>query len=113
MLVHMESPSDHDAIRSLIVRAFAGRPFSDGSESQRCGVGTRLIEAGLRGLRSRGANGCALVGDHRYYRRFGFSLAPELAPPGYPTEHFQLLAFGPSRPTVRVVFHPAFSVAPS
>ena len=166
MLVRMESPSDHDAIRSLIVRAFAGRPFSDGSESrvvdglrradalvlslvavmgsqmvghvafspvgppalhgwyalgpvsvepsfQRCGVGTRLIEAGLRGLRSRGANGCALVGDHRYYRRFGFSLAPELAPPGYPTEHFQLLAFGPSRPTVRVVFHPVFSVAPS
>jgi len=34
VLVRMESPSDHDAIRSLIVRAFAGRPFSDGSESR-------------------------------------------------------------------------------
>ena len=166
VLIRQESPADHDAVQSLIARAFAGRPFSNGSEPrivdglrradalvlalvavmgrqvvghvafsavgppalygwyalgpvsvepsfQRRGVGTQLIEAGLRDLRSRGAKGCVVVGDHRYYQRFGFSLVPELAPSGYSDEHFQLIAFGPSRPMARVAFHPAFSVGPS
>jgi putative acetyltransferase len=166
VLIRQESPAEHDAVRSLIARAFAGRPFSDGREPrivdglrradalvlslvavmgsqvvghvafsavgpparhgwyalgpvsvepsfQRRGVGTQLIEAGLRDLRSRGAKGCVVGGDHRYYQRFGFALVPELAPPEYSAEHFQLLAFGPSRPLGRVAFHPAFSIGPS
>ena len=89
---------------------FALGPVSVDPSVQRRGVGTQLIEAGLRGLRAQGANGCVLLGDHRYYQRFGFSGAPSLAPPAYPAEHFQVLPFGASLPDVRVVFHPAFSV---
>jgi len=163
VVVRPESAADHDAIRSVVARAFAGHPFSDGSEPrivdelrragalasslvavmggqvvghvafsalvgtalhgwyalgpiavesiyQRRGVGAELIEAGLRDLRSRGARGCALVGDHRYYRRFGFLVVPDLAPSEYLAEHFQVLAFDSSRPQVPVVFHPAFSI---
>jgi putative acetyltransferase len=162
VLIRLEAPADHDAIRSLTARAFAGLTYSDGSEPrvidalrranalaaslvatlearvvghiafsevgpaalrgwfalgpvsvepslQRRRVGTQLIEAGLRGLRERHAAGCVLLGDHRYYRRFGFSVAPTLAPPEYPAEHFQVLPFGASLPSLRVEFHPAFA----
>jgi putative acetyltransferase len=73
------------------------------------GVGQQLVESGLRDLRARGAKGCVLVGDHRYYHRFGFLPAPSVAPPGYPAEHFQVLPFAASLPRVRVAFHAAFS----
>ena len=89
---------------------FALAPVSVEPALQRRGVGAQLIEEGLRRLRAGRARGCVLVGDHRYYRRFGFSVAPELAPSGIPAEHFQVLAFGGSRPHVPVVFHAAFSV---
>jgi len=159
--IRAEMATDRDAIRSLTARAFAGHPFSDGSEPriidvlreagalalslvsvvddrivghvafspvgppalqrwfalgpvsvepsfQRRGVGGQLIEAGLRALRARGANGCVVLGDHRYYGRFGFSVAPAIAPPDYPTEYFQVLSFGASVPHVQVAFHAAF-----
>jgi putative acetyltransferase len=60
---------------------FALGPVSVEPSLQRRGVGSRLIEAGLQALRDKGAKGCVLVGDHRYYHRFGFVLAPEFAPP--------------------------------
>jgi len=44
-------------------------------------LGRQLIETGLKALRKQGAEGCVLVGDHRYYRRFGFVVAPAFAPP--------------------------------
>ena len=166
VLIRPESVTDHEAIRSLTARAFAGLSFSDGTEPrvidalrqakalfsslvavigervvghvafsevgplalqgwfalgpvsvdpslQRRSVGTQLIEAGLHDLRARGAKGCVLVGDHRYYRRFGFSAAPAFAPPEYPAEHFQILAFGTSLPHRRVAFHAAFSAGGS
>ena len=154
--------ADRDAIRSLTARAFAGLPFSDGTEPdiidalrqaraltlslvavlgerivghvafsevgvpaqsgwfalgpvsvepkfQRCGVGSQIIRAGLQALREQGARGCVLLGDHRYYQRFGFVAAPELSPPQYPAEHFQVARFGECLPTAPVAFHPAFS----
>jgi putative acetyltransferase len=55
---------------------FALGPVSVEPSLQRRGVGSRLIEAGLREMRDRGARGCVLVGDHRYYRRFGFVVTP-------------------------------------
>ena len=160
--IRSEMLADCDAIRNLTVRAFAGHPFSDGSEPritdalreagalalslvalagerlvghaafspagppdlpgwfalgpvsvepslQRRGVGSRLVKAGLKELRARGAGGCVLIGDHGYYGRFGFSVMPALAPPDYPAEHFQVLAFGTSLPDCRISFHAAFS----
>jgi putative acetyltransferase len=87
-------------------------PISVEPSLQRRGIGARLIDAGLRMLRERGAHGCVLVGDHRYYRRFGFVATPDLAPPAQPAEHFQILPFGESVPVAPFAFHPAFSIRP-
>src|SRR5262245_22887668 len=91
---------------------FALGPVSVVPECQRRGVGSQLIQAGLRALRDQGAQGCVLLGDHRYYHRFGFVTAPELAPPEYPAAHFQVARFGTSRPNAPVNFHPAFTPRP-
>ena len=84
-------------------------PVSVEPPLQRRGVGSQLIEAGLQAIREQGAKGCVLAGDHRYYHRFGFVVAPAFAPPQYPPQHFQVLRFGDSVPDAPVAFHPAFS----
>ena len=88
-------------------------PVSVEPRLQRRGVGSQLIEAGLKALRKQGAKGCVLVGDHRYYRRFGFVVAPAFAPPEYPSQHFQVVRFTSSFPNAPVTFHPGFSVGAS
>ena len=87
---------------------FALGPVSVEPAFQRRGIGGRLIRAGLAELRDSGANGCVLIGDHRYYRRFGFVLAPTLAPRDFPAAHFQIVCFHDERPAAAVAFHPAF-----
>ena len=84
-------------------------PVSVEPPLQRRGVGSQLIEAGLQAIREQGAKGCVLAGDHRYYHRFGFVVAPAFAPPQYPPQHFQVLRFGDPVPDAPVAFHPAFS----
>ena len=88
---------------------FALGPASVDPPLQRRGVGSQLIEAGLRTLREQDAKGCVLIGDHRYYHRFGFVVAPAFAPPQYPSQHFQIVRFGDSLPEGPVTFHPGFS----
>lgn len=88
---------------------FALGPVSVEPKLQRRGVGSQIIRAGLQALREQGAQGCVLLGDHRYYHRFGFVVVPKLAPPQYPAEHFQVARFGESLPKAPVAFHPAFS----
>jgi putative acetyltransferase len=85
-------------------------PVSVEPPLQRRGVGSLLIEAGLQGIREQGAKGCVLVGDHRYYQRFGFVVAPAFAPSQYPPQHFQIVRFGNSFPNAPVAFHAAFSI---
>jgi putative acetyltransferase len=85
---------------------FALGPVSIDPEFQRRGVGSQIIQAGLQALREQGAKGCVLLGDHRYYHRFGFVVAPEFAPSQYPAEHFQLVRFGQAYPKAPVAFHP-------
>jgi putative acetyltransferase len=88
---------------------FALGPVSVDPPLQRRGVGSQLIEIGLRTLREQDAKGCVLLGDHRYYHRFGFVVAPAFAPPQYPSQHFQIVRFGDALPDCPVTFHPGFS----
>lgn len=44
-------------------------------ECQRTGIGSRLMQAGLELCRERGADFVVLLGDPRYYSRFGFTPA--------------------------------------
>ena len=65
---------------------------------QRTGIGTRLIEEGLRLLRTRGARGVVLIGSADYYPRFGFVVDGRLRYENLPGELVQWLAFGSSPP---------------
>lgn len=83
-------------------------PVAVRPDLHRRGVGSALIREGLSRLRQAGANGCVLVGDPAYYRRFGFENDPALRYEGLPAEYFMRLAFNDPAPTGRVTFHAGF-----
>jgi putative acetyltransferase len=84
-------------------------PLSVLPEHQRRGVGSCLMHEALRILRERGAAGCVVLGEPRYYCRFGFGADPSLALPDVPPEYFQAMSFGSSRPHGIVSYHRAFN----
>lgn len=71
-------------------------------------IGYHLIRDALSRLREMGANGCVVLGDPRYYGRFGFKAVPGLVLPGVPPENFMALAFGVEMPQGSVAYHAAF-----
>lgn len=75
---------------------------------QGAGIGSALVEAGLDELRSRGANGCALIGDPAFYNRFGFSQYPGITCEDVPEENVLCLLISGEMPTGEVTYHPAF-----
>ena len=86
-------------------------PVSVTPTLQRKGTGGALIRDGLERLRAIKAGGCVVLGDPRYYGRFGFISDPDLVygrvPPGY----FQRLVLGGSSPKGEVMYHAGFDVA--
>ncbi len=80
---------------------------------QRKSVGTSLMNAALKALRERGAGGCVLLGDPRYYARFGFKNEPALVLPDVPPAYFQALCLRGDVPTGVVTYHAAFSAVPA
>ena len=83
-------------------------PLSVLPEYQRQGIGTALMQHGLSLLREMGGQGCCLVGDPGYYKRFGFKNIPELILDGVPQEVFLALPLHNIIPQGLVVFHEAF-----
>ena len=83
-------------------------PVSVSPELHRQGLGTALIHEGLFKLRALGAQGCALVGDPGYYKRFGFRNRPEMIHEGIPQEVFLVLPFTEKIPEGIVEFHQGF-----
>ena len=86
-------------------------PISVAPERQRRGLGTRLVRAALDELRSRGASGCVLIGDPRFYARVGFVAETSLDYPGVDARYVQALPFGERVPSGVVAFHDAFDAA--
>jgi putative acetyltransferase len=80
-------------------------------EWRRRGVASELIEAGLATLRGRGARGCVVLGDPRFYGRFGFMADPSFRLPGVPAMYFQRLSFGDHPSGGVVKYHKAFELA--
>ncbi|HEX7555445.1 MAG TPA: N-acetyltransferase [Leptolinea sp.] len=72
------------------------------------GIGKSLVLEGLSMLKTLGGQGCALVGDPNYYRRFGFRNIPTLIYEGIPQEVFLALPFTEKVPQGIVVFHEGF-----
>lgn len=83
-------------------------PVSVLPERHRQGIGTSLITEGLSLLKRLGGQGCALVGDPKYYVRFGFKNLPGLVHEGVPQEFFLALPFSEKIPRGTVVFHEGF-----
>jgi putative acetyltransferase len=101
--------------------AFSPVTLTDGSENwyglgpisvrpayQKQGVGSSLVNEGLRLLKDAGAEGCVVVGEPNYYERFGFKSPDGLGHEGVPQENFLALPFGGQIPQGIVEFHPAF-----
>lgn len=83
-------------------------PVAVAPASQRAGVGSLLIRAGLDRLKALGAQGCVVLGDPAYYGRFGFRADPRLTYGGVPPVYFQALAFSGDLPQGQVAYHAAF-----
>jgi len=83
-------------------------PISVLPDRQKRGIGKALIHEGFSVLKSRGAKGCAVVGDPDYYKRFGFRNIPDLILEGVPQEYFLALPFGENSACGVVVFHEGF-----
>ena len=102
--------------------AFSPVTFSDGSKNwyglgpisvmpnyQKQGIGKSLVNEGLGLLKDSGAVGCVVVGDPKYYARFGFRSPKGLKHEGVPQENFLVLPFCARIPKGTVQFHRAFS----
>ncbi|AZN69252.1 GNAT family N-acetyltransferase [Acinetobacter haemolyticus] len=84
-------------------------PISVLPDFQGKGVGAKLIHAGLEALKDLDALGCVLLGDPKYYGRFGFKADPKLILDGVPAEYFQVLPFYDHTPTGNVTYSDAFN----
>jgi len=83
-------------------------PVSVLPEYQKQGIGKSLVNKGLSLLKELGGQGCTLVGDPNYYKRFGFRNIPDLVHEGIPQEVFLALPFTEKVPQGMVIFHEAF-----
>ncbi|GAG03767.1 unnamed protein product, partial [marine sediment metagenome] len=83
-------------------------PISVLPECQKQGIGKALINEGLSMLKNMGGQGCALVGDPNYYKRFGFKNFPELVHEGIPQEVFLALPFNEKVPQGTIEFHDSY-----
>ena len=83
-------------------------PVSVLPEYQRQGIGKALIQNGLSILRGLKAQGCCLVGDPEYYKRFGFRNISGLIHEGIPQEVFLALPLDKHAPQGIVAFHDGF-----
>ncbi|HEY0969374.1 MAG TPA: N-acetyltransferase [Gemmatimonadales bacterium] len=83
-------------------------PVSVRPDRQGEGVGAALIREGLTVLRARGSDGCVVVGNPRYYLRFGFGHDPDLSFEGVPPEYFMRLVFKGRAPSGPVTYQPEF-----
>jgi predicted N-acetyltransferase YhbS len=87
---------------------YALGPIAVEPKMQMRGIGSLLILEGITWLRSMNVAGCILVGEPKYYARFGFAGAPDLAPDGVPPEFFMVLPLSNTEPRSVITFHPLF-----
>ena len=103
----------HVAFSRVSIKGAAGDWFGLGPvavtpDLQKQGIGSAMITDGLQRIKDMGAEGCALVGDPKYYSRFGFVNDEALIYPDAPPTAVQWLGFGKAKATGELVFSPAF-----
>lgn len=75
---------------------------------QKTGIGSELIEKGLKEMRGAGARGIALVGNPDYYERFGFTREHTLTLSEAMDPYLQILQFEGEAPSGKLTLAPAF-----
>ncbi|MEP3196282.1 MAG: N-acetyltransferase [Lentilitoribacter sp.] len=83
-------------------------PISVHPDLQKQGIGGLLIKEGFARLKALGANGCALIGDPKYYKRFGFQNDGKLSYANVPKEAVMWISFHNEPPEGVLKFLPAF-----
>ena len=84
-------------------------PLAVHPDRQRQGVGSKLVKAALKELQSRSASGCVVLGDSKYYPRFGFEHCPSLTSTQFPKANVLALAFSNKKiPEGTVTYHESF-----
>ncbi|MFO1280887.1 MAG: N-acetyltransferase [Burkholderiales bacterium] len=84
-------------------------PLAVDPASQRIGLGSALVAECLSALCRLGADGCVVLGDPAYYRRFGFRPIEELVYSGASPAHFLAHPFRAVVPRGEVAYHDAFA----
>ncbi len=84
-------------------------PISVAPRLQRRGIGSCLMDHAMRALREGGAAGCVLLGDPKFYQRFGFRVHPDMRLPDVPPEYFLAMPFDAALPHGVVAYHAGFS----
>lgn len=72
------------------------------------GLGSMLVKSGLEAIVAIGARGCVLLGDPKFYSKFGFATCEQLRMIGPPAQYFQIKAMNGDIPHGIVEFHTAF-----
>lgn len=90
---------------------FVMAPVSVLPDYQNKGIGSQLIEEGLKLLKERNANGCVVLGEPNFYTRFGFQQQSTLSLENAPQEYFMAKTLNAKEiPTGKVELHSAFNV---
>lgn len=96
-------------ISGKTLKWFGLGPISVAPNMQGQGIGSKLINEGIKQLRVLGAKGVVLLGEPEYYRRFGFKAYPQLSYASVPAEYFLALALKDTPlPSGEVNYHKAF-----
>lgn len=79
-------------------------------DRQGFGIGSELIQTGIRHLRANDAAGCVVLGEPSYYSRFGFAPLPDLKLEGVPDKYFMARPLIDEIPAGKVDYDPAFYI---
>lgn len=85
-------------------------PVAVAPDRQGLGIGSELVQSGIRQLRSRHAHGCVVLGEPEYYARFGFAPLPDLTLEGVPGKYFMARPLVDEIPAGKVDYDPAFHI---
>ena len=88
---------------------FGLAPVAVSPEHQSQGIGSQLIRTAIGEIKKLSAGGIVVLGDPKYYGRFGFKHSDEIVLPGVPAEYFMALPMVDRAASGDVAYHPAFS----
>lgn len=97
------------SMSSGIAGWFGLGPISVLPDQKGLGIGSRLVYAALDRLKALNANGCVLLGDPKYYARFGFQPIANLVLENVPAEYFQAISFDGYFPKAQVFYDEVFN----